>query len=87
MSVMNGFDKDLMKKLLTFNYHITIETMGKNFSPEVIKEVRNTPGVKNVSVFLQTQIFGKFHSSIIPDRKSTRLNSSHTDISRMPSSA
>ena len=23
----------------------------------------------------------------IPDRKSTRLNSSHTDISRMPSSA
>ena len=27
---------------------------------------------------------GKFK---IPDRKSTRLNSSHTDISRMPSSA
>ena len=24
---------------------------------------------------------------ILPDRKSTRLNSSHTDISRMPSSA
>ena len=23
----------------------------------------------------------------LPDRKSTRLNSSHTDISRMPSSA
>ena len=26
-------------------------------------------------------------ASAIPDRKSTRLNSSHTDISRMPSSA
>ena len=25
--------------------------------------------------------------SSLPDRKSTRLNSSHTDISRMPSSA
>ena len=25
--------------------------------------------------------------STLPDRKSTRLNSSHTDISRMPSSA
>ena len=24
---------------------------------------------------------------VFPDRKSTRLNSSHTDISRMPSSA
>ena len=28
-----------------------------------------------------------FGSNRIPDRKSTRLNSSHTDISRMPSSA
>ena len=27
------------------------------------------------------------HSFLIGDRKSTRLNSSHTDISRMPSSA
>ena len=34
---------------------------------------------------------GFFHDDFacggIPDRKSTRLNSSHTDISRMPSSA
>ena len=28
-----------------------------------------------------------FYSKPIKDRKSTRLNSSHTDISRMPSSA
>ena len=28
-----------------------------------------------------------FHPAASPDRKSTRLNSSHTDISRMPSSA
>ena len=28
-----------------------------------------------------------FLNQILPDRKSTRLNSSHTDISRMPSSA
>ena len=30
---------------------------------------------------------GSFTNSVYPDRKSTRLNSSHTDISRMPSSA
>ena len=29
----------------------------------------------------------KGQTKLIPDRKSTRLNSSHTDISRMPSSA
>ena len=27
------------------------------------------------------------HETFVQDRKSTRLNSSHTDISRMPSSA
>ena len=27
------------------------------------------------------------HAQMLADRKSTRLNSSHTDISRMPSSA
>ena len=31
--------------------------------------------------------FAEFHPDNIRDRKSTRLNSSHTDISRMPSSA
>ncbi len=31
--------------------------------------------------------FGKFLRSTSLDRKSSRLNSSHTDISRMPSSA
>ena len=31
--------------------------------------------------------FGDYHKVMIGDRKSTRLNSSHTDISRMPSSA
>ena len=33
------------------------------------------------------ELAGKLYPNGIPDRKSTRLNSSHTDISRMPSSA
>ena len=36
---------------------------------------------KNTDVIIETAC------SFYPDRKSTRLNSSHTDISRMPSSA
>ena len=39
--------------------------------------------VKRVSEILAANQMGKVHV----DRKSTRLNSSHTDISRMPSSA
>ena len=34
-----------------------------------------------------TELIGKKGKNIVRDRKSTRLNSSHTDISRMPSSA
>ena len=30
---------------------------------------------------------GKMYHSVITDRKSTRLNSSHDELSRMPSSA
>ena len=41
-------------------------------------------GVKNIYV---EKIFKLAHLSENKDRKSTRLNSSHTDISRMPSSA
>ena len=44
--------------------------------------------------FVKIRNFGTFgavhrkgRKGINPDRKSTRLNSSHTDISRMPSSA
>ena len=36
---------------------------------------------------LQRQKLSKVEQAYILDRKSTRLNSSHTDISRMPSSA
>ena len=39
-------------------------------------------------VFPETFVpYYPYFSFVLPDRKSTRLNSSHTDISRMPSSA
>ena len=43
-----------------------------------------------VNAYLHVQLYLKINYPkpvILPDRKSTRLNSSHTDISRMPSSA
>ena len=42
----------------------------------------------NLITFCNTQLQMSIHpEQAIVDRKSTRLNSSHTDISRMPSSA
>ena len=42
-----------------------------------------------ITVFQQGQFVADYDGKIVgyADRKSTRLNSSHTDISRMPSSA
>ena len=48
-------------------------------------------GTKGINPFFQSEeeIQQELTHSLLPqlDRKSTRLNSSHTDISRMPSSA
>ena len=47
--------------------------------------------LRNFNVKLGLPLFDSLAMEVIanssPDRKSTRLNSSHTDISRMPSSA
>ena len=48
----------------------------------LIAAVRTLPGVENVSVNLSSKVVA--HAV---DRKSTRLNSSHSTLSRMPSSA
>ena len=69
-----------------------IENPGKGATPLYVGDVKETPtggwyvppavfAVDDVNhPLMQKELFG-------PDRKSTRLNSSHTDISRMPSSA
>ena len=42
---------------------------------------------KNLREFESKYLLKTKYPLLTPDRKSTRLNSSHTDISRMPSSA
>ena len=47
----------------------------------------NTPGTVDAAYRGELQCILINHDPVNEDRKSTRLNSSHTDISRMPSSA
>ena len=59
------------------------------FGDFVTKSGRNTPYFVNTGNYktgMQIATLSKFYSKMI-DRKSTRLNSSHEWISRMPSSA
>ncbi|MDD4954414.1 MAG: ABC transporter permease [Candidatus Omnitrophica bacterium] len=66
MSVMNGFDNDLMDRLLKFNYHLTVETPERELLPAVKERIDKIKGVENSSVILQTQVFAKVDRYIVP---------------------
>ena len=62
--------------------------------PSVAREIAAIVGATNRkdgfiegNGYAVTWAFGHLVGLAMPDRKSTRLNSSHTDSSRMPSSA
>ena len=60
------------------------------FSPTTVRDASIEPGERIPAFYLHgdTADFGYIRWEIFtPDRKSTRLNSSHPSLSRMPSSA
>ncbi len=67
MSVMNGFDKELMDKLLKFNYHLIVESHGNKSELKKIKgRISKMKGVERASIFYQTQVFLKTDNYIYP---------------------
>lgn len=66
MSVMNGFDNDLMDRLLKFNYHLTIETPERELLPAIKERIDEINGVESSSIVLQTQVFAKIDRYIMP---------------------
>ncbi|MDD5194719.1 MAG: ABC transporter permease [Candidatus Omnitrophica bacterium] len=82
ISVMNGFDRDLMERLLRFNYHLVVESPDYSNLESIKERIQKYEGVESASVFLQTQVFAKFDSYIVPlmvkgidmsDAKETKL--------------
>ena len=50
------------------------------------KSKRGEAGIHSMVVWTRHRLY-PLHTDLVPDRKSTRLNSSHRSLSRMPSSA
>ena len=82
------FEKDM-----EIENHVRLKILSKQHTPDQLEKM---VGVKGDRSWLagefrnKTTIKEKMNGWLIEsklDRKSTRLNSSHTDISRMPSSA
>ena len=82
ISVMNGFDRDLMDRLMRFNPHLTIECLDQEQLPEIEKELETWEDVETASISLQTQVFAKFDNLILPlavkgvdfqDKEETRM--------------
>ena len=79
----------IMKRLIHYKEHITDMTL--MLQKEVVDRLVARPETR---AYGSLSVFTQFHCQVErllevkrEDRKSTRLNSSHTDISRMPSSA
>ena len=56
-----------------------------------LEEYKNI-AIQELNIYLETKLANNFyddagHNNLVSDRKSTRLNSSHSGQSRMPSSA
>lgn len=66
ISVMNGFDNDLMDRLLKFNYHLTVETPDRELLPAIKARIDGIEGVESSSLVLQTQVFAKVDKYIVP---------------------
>jgi len=66
ISVMNGFDEDLMKKLLKVNYHIRVEIEDEEILQRVKEKVEKWPQIKSACLNIETQIFIKLPNLIFP---------------------
>jgi len=66
ISVMNGFDNDLMDRLLKFNYHVMVESLDKDLLPKLKNRIDEMKGVESSSIVLQTQVFAKVDRYIVP---------------------
>ena len=66
ISVMNGFDRDLMERLMRFNPHLRVECSDSGQLFQIGKEVEAWEEVEAASVTLQTQVFAKFENLILP---------------------
>ena len=66
ISVMNGFDQDLMDRLMRFNPHLTIECLDQEQLSEIEKEIETWEDVEAASISLQTQVFAKFDELVFP---------------------
>ena len=91
---LNKVSNDSQLRLQQLENNKTVSD--KVSAPKEVVVEKNIPIKKNETNILNTEEINKEEESIIQeqpvqseniDRKSTRLNSSHTDISRMPSSA
>lgn len=66
ISVMNGFDRDLMDKLMRFNYHVTVESWDESKLSQIKADLVKWPQITSASVFVQTQVFVKSSNMVVP---------------------
>ena len=66
ISVMNGFDRDLVERFTRVKPHLLIESIEPDYLDSIKENIKTWEGVSGASVFVQTQVFAKFDKLIVP---------------------
>lgn len=66
ISVMNGFDRDLMDRLLKFNYHLNVFANTPGTLGDIKEFVDKLKATESTSLIVQTQIFVKVEKYVYP---------------------
>lgn len=66
ISVMNGFDRDLMDRLLKFNYHLNIFAKDNSVLSGVKDFTDKLKSTESTSIIAQTQVFVKIEKYVYP---------------------
>jgi len=66
ISVMNGFDRDLMERLLKFNYHLNVVSSEEKTLQAVQEMLASEKKVQYTSLTLMTQVFAKMGKYFYP---------------------
>ena len=65
-AIVNGVDGGLLKRIMEFQDHVTVESLSRDNLVAVKERVSEWEEVDAAYLWLQTQVFAKFDESIIP---------------------
>ncbi len=66
ISIVNGIDGSLIKRIMKFKYHIVLDSADEEILSGLKEKIEDDKGVEEASLSARTQVFAKVDDTIIP---------------------